>query len=61
MKGVVKLEKTGAKPTDEWKTSPEYAKAMVEYLGVDFMKSTFFEHSQEFANARQAYRKRING
>ena len=68
MKGVVKLEKTGAKLTDDWFTSPERDKALFNFLGVtdehdniENYRGDNFLNSKYFANARHAYRKRING
>ena len=56
------------KPTDKdfWENSPERTNAYALFLrNVDDTGRRIFGdrfiHSQEFANARRAYRKRING
>jgi hypothetical protein len=61
MKGVGTLVKTGQKPTEEWPTSPEFVRA-VEDWNWRMMDDEFeeFEQSKEFANARLAYRRRLN-
>ena len=63
MKEKVKLEKTGVRPTDDWINSPERKEAWVAFTSYPNINTNClsFEHSQEFANARQAYRKRMNG
>ena len=47
----------------EWALSPERKRAWDEYRSVELPRwpPTSFIHSQEFANARHAFRKRING
>ena len=47
---------------EHWLTSPERIKAQKDYISRLYKdNNAAFEHSQEFANARHAYRKRING
>ena len=47
---------------EHWLTSPERKKALLQWSKPScFATDDLFEHSQEFANARHAYRKRING
>ena len=48
------------KLTDEWLRSNEYNYAKIDWIGRLTVEQPF-DHSQEFANARQAYRKRMNG
>ena len=49
--------------TDDWISSPERKEAWVAFTSYPNINTNClaFEHSQEFANARHAYRKRING
>ncbi len=47
--------------TDDWISSPELTKAILEYHSVDYLQPASFEDSHYFRNARLAFRKRING
>ena len=47
---------------EAWLQSPERQEALRDWSRKpDELGDDKFEHSQEFANARQAYRKRMNG
>ena len=48
--------KKKANMEDDWLNSPEYKEAYDKFRNL----GNIFEHSKEFANARNAYRKRIN-
>ena len=74
MKGVVKLGQTGHKRTDDWFRSLERTEAVEKFLqgetlqpypirDPDNMNNKYgeiFRNSREFANARLAFRKRVN-
>ena len=61
MKGVVRLEDIGEIRIEmDWARSIEYREAYKKFL-VKPDKIGEFQYSQEFANARHAFRKRING
>ncbi len=48
----------------DWIESPEWCKAAEKWfdrMANDLNNKEQFQHSQEFANARHAYRERING
>ena len=58
----------GVKLTDDWLTSPERLEALDEFLGiyddndmVENWRGEMFAYSKLFANARCAFRKRVNG
>ena len=71
------MKLTEFESTDDWLVSPERAKALKEFMGdfflydlttdpidPDYLIIPFgpeFRNSKEFANARHAYRERING
>ncbi len=61
MKEKVKLEDRGEKLTDDWFSSLERQEALRDWSRKpDEKGEDKFEHSKEFANARHAFRKRIN-
>ena len=46
----------------DWVTSPERIKAQKEYMRRLYKDNNeAFDQSKEFANARHAYRRRVNG
>ena len=45
--------------TDDWLTSPEREEAWMKFM-VKINRGERFDQSQEFANARNVFRKRIN-